>query len=382
MTKVALIGCTEYESAELKEKIRHGLELAGFNPKQMNGKRVAIKPNLLSAAPPEKAVVTHPEFFRAVVRLIKEEGGKPVLIESPAFQSLARVMKTATYDRIIAEEAITVDPMTGTLVIMNELGRKYKRFEVTNGIADVDLLINLPKFKTHGLTYVTGAVKNLFGLIPGRAKTQWHLRANTREEFNAFMLDLYGAYVQYFSAPKQIVHVMDAIIGMQGDGPGTSGTPRAIGAILCGTDAVAVDFLATNIVGLDVNKVPTIIHGARRGLGFAAWSEIEVVGEDWRTLRVHDFKPAPLPFHTKLERFPRLQNHIKNLMVEKPIPIKEKCILCYQCQQICPAGAIAKGDEVPLYDYNACIRCYCCMEICPEGAIRVQGNIIQRLLKG
>lgn len=382
MAKVALLGCTQYDAAVLQAKIRQGLDLIGFDVARMHGKRVGIKPNLLSPSAPDKAVVTHPEFFRAVVRLVKENGGLPVLIESPAFHSLARVMKATQYDRIVSVEGVEVDPMQAILVLANEQGQKYKRFEVTHAIAEVDMLLSLPKCKTHGLTTYTGAIKNLFGLIPGRAKAQWHLRANTRTAFNTFLLDLYGAYRQHFDAARPLVHIMDAIVGLEGDGPGASGTPRAIGAILCGADAVAVDFLAANIVGLDLKTIPTITDGARRGLGKAAWEDIEVVGENWRKLRIEGFQTAPIPFDVKLERFPRLQNFVKNLMVEKPIPVPGTCTLCYQCQRICPAGAITEGQAVPTYDYDKCIRCYCCMEICPEGAIKVQGNWLQRVFKG
>lgn len=381
MTKVSLLRCEGYDLEILKAKMRQGLAAIGFDLSWMHGKRVAIKPNLLSVSAPDQAIVTHPHFFRAAVRIVKEAGGKPILTESPAFQPLNKVLKAAGYDAIIAEEAVEVDPMTDTMVLMHDQGRKFKRFEVTKAIADVDVIINLPKYKTHGLTYITGAVKNLFGLIPGRSKTQWHLRANSREEFSEFLLDLYGAYLQLFKEEKRIVHIMDAIIGMDGNGPGASGNPRRIGAIISGLDGIAVDFVATNLVSVDVKNVITITSGARRGLGLATFHDIDVIGDNLDSLRIHDFKPAPLPFHTKLDHFPFLQNLIKNLMIEKPVPIKDKCILCYQCKQICPVGAIEKGIDVPLYDYDTCIRCFCCLEICPEAAIRIQMNIIQRLFK-
>jgi len=384
MTKISLLRCERYDQDILNNKIRESLENIGFDLDMLNGKRIAIKPNLLSASDPEKAVVTHPEFFRAVLNIVKEAGGMPVLIESPGQMSLGRVMKKTGYEALVAEEGFDVDPIDKTMIIRNDKARKFKRFEVIGGLADVDLIINLPKFKTHGITYITGAVKNLFGFIPGLSKSQWHLRASTKEEFAEFILDLYGAYLTGFDPEKPIVHIMDAIVGMDGEGPGAAGNPKRIGAVITGTDAVAVDFIAVNLVGLAVEKVLTITRGASRGLGVATFDQIELVGDRLEDFHITDFIPTRSTFRSDQMRWPFNTSLFKNLFVEKPIPLPRKCTLCYQCMQICPAGAIdkASGDaKVPRYDYNKCIRCYCCQEICPEAAIRVEKNFIQRFFR-
>src|SRR5512136_1776704 len=172
MTRVALLKCEDYDSLLIREKMLEALHLIGLGPGIFEGKRVVIKPNLLSATAPDKSVVTHPEFLRAALRMVRDQGGKPVLCESPGFQPLAKVMKKAGYDRIVEEEGCEVADPRETSILFHEGPCRYKRFEISSAVFDADILLNLPKFKTHGLTYITGAVKNLFGLISGLNKAQ------------------------------------------------------------------------------------------------------------------------------------------------------------------------------------------------------------------
>lgn len=386
MTEVFLAPCGEYDATKIQETMMSGLLRLGFDPNEIRGKRVLIKPNLLNATEPERAVVTHPEFFRAVVRLVRTMGGTPVMAESPAFQSLSKVIKKTGYDRVLNEESCEATDPEDTRVLFWEGGRIFKRFEISRAFFDADVVINLPKLKTHGLTYITGSVKNFFGLIYGLNKSQWHLRARSGEEFAVLLLDLYGALTQGSTPRKTFVHMMDAITGMEGEGPGISGVPKKIGAMLLGQDALAVDAVAVRLVNLDSKRVRTLSLGQNRGLGAGSLESIKILGAPIDDLEVHDFSPSkaagdPSP----VSRWPLNTEFFKNLMMEKPVPFKDRCTLCYQCKAICPAGAIEKSNgkvPVPFYRYEKCIRCYCCMEICPEAAIALERGKLQWLLKG
>jgi uncharacterized protein (DUF362 family)/Pyruvate/2-oxoacid:ferredoxin oxidoreductase delta subunit len=383
MAKVYLTDCRDYDASQILEKMTAGLSNVGIGPGMLQGKRVLIKPNLLNASLPEKAIVTHPEFFRAALRLVKAWGGKPVMAESPAFQPLTRVMKKTGYDRVAVEEGCEVADPRETAILFCESECKFRRFEVSKVLFEADVVINLPKLKTHGLTYVTGAVKNLFGLIYGLNKSQWHLRARTGKEFSSFLLDLYDALIKGFDPPKKFIHIMDAITGLEGEGPGSSGRPRKIGAIVLAEDALAADAVAVRLVNLDGRRMHTLSMGEKRGLGTASLENIQILGSRLDALEIGDYVPSkssgdPSP----VSRWPLNTEFLKNLLVERPVPSKKQCTLCYQCKAICPGGAIEKSDgqsAVPLYDYRKCIRCYCCMEICPEAAISLKRGKLQWL---
>ena len=386
MTKVSLVSCSTYDAPEIQDRMAEGLMQAGIDPELLQGKRVLIKPNLLNASAPEKAVVTHPEFFRASLRLVKAWGGRPVMAESPAFQLLAKVMRKTGYDRVVDEEGCEVADPRATGVLFWEGAETFKRFEISNAFFDADVVINLPKLKTHGLTYLTGAVKNFFGLVYGLNKSQWHLRARSGEEFSSLLLDLYGALLQDSERPKTFIHIMDAITGLEGEGPGISGTPKNIGAMLLGQDALAVDAVAVRLINLDRKRVHTLMLGQKRELGAASLEGIQIVGGRLDALEVHDYVPSKAAGNpSPVSRWPLNTEFFKNLLVERPVPLKGRCTLCYQCMAICPGGAIGKSkglEPVPLYNYDKCIRCYCCMEICPEAAISLKRGKLQWLLGG
>ena len=384
MADVALLKCDTYSPDVVKDKILQGLNLLGIDPGCFRTARVALKPNLLTAVPPESAVVTHPGFFEAVARIVIDHGGKPVLIESPAVASLKNAIRKAGYLPIIDKLGIEVADTFPVEKISYEHGTRFKYFEISRAFHDVDMIVNIPKFKTHGLTYISAAVKNLFGAVPGMRKSQMHLRFPDKREFSEFILDLYGAILTRFDKQGAILHILDAIVSLEGQGPGTSGSPRKTGAIIIGEDALALDYVAVNLAGLDVNLVATLTSGLAREFGVCSQDEIRVHGERIEDMRMHDFLPTKSAGVPLFLRGSFLRRIMKNLFVEKPSPLEDACTLCYQCRNICPADAIsvAKGDnKVPQFDYSRCIRCFCCQEICPEAAITIRKAKMQWLLR-
>jgi uncharacterized protein (DUF362 family)/Pyruvate/2-oxoacid:ferredoxin oxidoreductase delta subunit len=301
-------------------------------------------------------------------------------------ESAKRVMKKGEYLPIVEELEVTVPSNGRKGVILNPDDRRFKRFEVLGPVLDADMVINLPKLKTHGLTTITCAVKNLLGLIPGLEKSQWHMKAPGREAFSEFLLDLNEALLYGAGSPKPVLHLVDGIVGQEGNGPGPSGTPRQIGAVLAGTSPVATDFVVADLIGFDYRSIASVAGGFERKLGVSSPGEVDIVGENIDSMRLGDFKPARHSVSTATyDRWPFNRKGFRNLFTGKPVPQGEKCTLCYQCKAICPAGAIEKAvgsKNVPRYDYDKCIRCYCCMEICPEAAVDLKSGALEWMLPG
>ncbi|HUN56282.1 MAG TPA: DUF362 domain-containing protein [Smithella sp.] len=380
MAQVALIKCGSYDDDLLTVAIKDSLVKIGFDFAQFKNTRVGLKPNLLMAAAPEKAVATHPAFFRAVAKIVIEQGGTPVLTECHGFGSLKSVMDTTGYSKVVQELGLEVGRMDETAPLHYPQARLIKRIDISKAFFDLDMIVNLPKFKTHGLTYISGAVKNLFGTIPGLRKARMHLRFPKSAEFSEWLLDLNGALINCFEKPKKFIHIMDAILGQEGEGPGTSGTPRQIGAVIAGHDPVAVDFVAAGVAGLDYKKIPSIMLGFRRDFAVSSPADISVIGESIQEMRVKNYQPTKSSATSNFMIDWLSSPAVKNLVIEKPWPREEACTLCYKCMAVCPAKAISQaleGKKVPAYDYKKCIRCYCCIEFCPEAAITLKKGKLQ-----
>lgn len=385
MNKVSLLKCSSYSGTELKKVILKSLENIGFDLKDFNNARVIVKPNLLMPAKEEKAIITHHEFYRAVVQIVKENNGKPILVESPAVHPLKRVINKTDYREVVETEEIEVREPTPVRALNFPDAKRFKTIDISEAYFDADIILNLPKFKTHGMTYMTGAVKLLFGAIPGLAKSKMHFKLPDYSDFSEFLLDLYGAFTYGFTPEKKIIHIMDAILAQEGEGPGPGGKAKKMESVLAGRNGIAVDYVATETAGLDYRKAVTIKEGFRRNYGIASPEEIEIVGNTIEEMRPEPFEPARgNSIMSNAFRWPLNTKTAKNLFVEKPVPQKDKCTACYQCRKICPAGAISvKGEgKLPKYNYRECIRCYCCMEICPEAAIIKKKGTLQWLLPG
>jgi len=228
-------------------------------------------------------------------------------------------------------------------------------------------------------------VKHLFGAVHGLNKAKWHSKANNREAFGEFLLDLYGAYCSGFEPPKPIVHIVDAILGMEGNGPGFLGTPRHIGAVLAGKDGLALDYAAAELLGLEKHRIQTLTEALSRGYGVSTLEEIDIDGQALAKLRLKDFRPPDTKPHVlvKMEQLVVFSSLFKRLLTEKIVPNAEKCVICDQCITICPETALrfdrVSGSWRLRVDSKKCIRCFCCTEICPEGAIDIKPAPIERV---
>ncbi len=384
MTSVSLLRCRGYELPALKETMLRGLHDIGFPLPSFRGARVVLKPNLLSAARPQSAVVTHPHFFRAAAEIVIDHGGRPILAESPAVVSLGNALKAAGYAPVLKDLGIPVADLSETGKLSYPGGRRMRSFEIARAFFDADMIVNLPKFKTHGLTYITAAMKNLFGAVPGLRKSQMHLKFPEKDDFSGFILDLYGAFLNGFDPPRTMVHLMDAIVAMEGDGPGSAGRPRTMSAVIVGLDALAVDWVGVQVSGLDIRLCTTLTEGFRRGFGISSGEEIQLIGERIEDMRVGDFRAPQKPGATRFLQVPLIRRIMKDLFTDRPVPVAGRCTLCYQCREICPAQAIGRaeeGEEIPRFDYGACIRCLCCLEVCPKAAISLKKGRLQWMMR-
>jgi len=361
-SSVSLIRCTDYDQDRVFSAVKQAIDLHGGIQMFVNpGERVLIKPNLLKARPPEAAVTTHPEIVRAVIRLVREAGGIALVGDSPGMGELRKVCETAGILDVVQEEGAVLMELDEPVLVKNT-GR-FQRFEIARNAYEADAIINLPKLKTHGMTTLTGAVKNLFGCIPGKRKVQWHFNTGVNhEQFMAMLVELCALL-------KPRLTIMDAVVGMEGNGPG-SGDPREIGVVLAGPDPVAVDCVAGAVVGVSADRLPVLRAAASAGYGEARLEHIPVLGASIVDIAIRHFRLPP-ESHLEWQLPEWARSSLKNALTTRPVIDHHACIQCGICQGHCPQGAINMHGNKLEISYRNCIRCFCCQEFCPKGAISV-----------
>jgi uncharacterized protein (DUF362 family)/NAD-dependent dihydropyrimidine dehydrogenase PreA subunit len=376
MPFVSIAKCETYESDQVRHALKAALEpLGGIGAFVQPGQRVLLKPNLLMPIRPERAITTHPAVVEAAVKLVQDAGGEPVIFDSSAVPT-GLVMRRVYRDTGMAEVAERTDAELGYDVAAVQVstpdGVLLKRLDLLKICQDVDVVISLPKLKTHGLTTLTGAIKNLFGLVPGMMKPAYHAKLPDVDAFCDMLLDI-AAYV------RPALTVMDAVVGLEGNGPSTQGVPRQIGALVAGADTVAIDAAVCQLIGLRPNQLPLFRAAERRGW----WPmEIDLTGTPVAELAVPDFRlPETARSVEGRTRLSSLVAKRTRLFVPFPVPQDGRCTACRTCERVCPVQAISIVDRLAVVDYDACIRCYCCHEMCPEAAIDLESSWLGRLLR-
>jgi uncharacterized protein (DUF362 family)/Pyruvate/2-oxoacid:ferredoxin oxidoreductase delta subunit len=370
-TPVAIIDCPDYRQDHVDAAVKAAADAAGAIA--VSGAVVLVKPNMLNAAIPERAVTTHPAVVLAVIRWLKQHGAARVLVgDAPAWQPMDSVgTTTGIMQAAKSAGAEWADFTVGVSVAVPD-SRLVRRFEIARPVVEADLVISLPKLKTHGLMYYTGAVKNLFGAVPGFKKSAFHLRFPGRSEFAAMLADLMLAVKPGFA-------IMDAVTGMEGPGP-NAGTPRQVGLILASPDCWALDWVAAGLIGYNPAEVPYLgLAATDQRYGFDP-DAIRTCGEDPAKRTIKHYHRIKVLKDTDLfrRRMPGwLHRIVRNATVARPEFSDDRCIRCAGCIRICPAGALSltPAHRAPTIDYSACIRCYCCHEICPEDAISLHRRL-------
>ena len=382
-TQVYAASCPDYEQAEAC--IRALVEqMGGMGRFVRPGERIVLKANLLRAAPPESAICTHPAVVEAVAKLVKEAGGTPVICDSPGGALHKEAVLRSLFEKTgmaaaaaAAGAELSMDSSTRTVSLPE--GKVLRQAEIITPVAEADGVIDLCKMKTHVLMSMTGAVKNLFGVIPGLSKVGYHATHPDHATFADVLLDLTG-YV------KPRLSLMDGILAMEGDGPGSSGTPRQAGLLLAAANPLALDTAAGAIMNLPRQDNPVLLAAERRGLTPCRMEDVELIGGTVEELRMADYK---FPASTKSNLMDFLgplarpaERLCKKALSQTPRIDGAKCVGCGICAKSCPGQAIAMtapGKKARI-SQKACIHCYCCHELCPQKAVELHQSWLGRLL--
>jgi Pyruvate/2-oxoacid:ferredoxin oxidoreductase delta subunit len=254
----------------------------------------------------------------------------------------------------------------------------YKYWNIAKAAYQADVVITLPKLKTHAMMYYTGAVKNQFGCIPGSEKAEWHTKLPDASNFGKMLLDLNSVVKTSFA-------ILDGIIAMEGNGP-RNGTPKQMNTLIMGKSLTAVDSTAVSLIGYNnVLSIPYLKVAHETGWGTVLPDEIQVLGEKVENMKSQDFK---LSRNARVINFltPGLTNLVSSLTAPDPVLVEDKCIGCRKCDEVCPERSKVisfvkrKGKTIPRWKYSNCIRCFCCQELCPKGAIVTRDKTLSRML--
>lgn len=367
MTRISLVRCSDYTTEHVVDAVKRAVDfVGGIEHFVRPGMTVLLKPNLLSARTPDEAVDTHPEVVRAVSRLVTGAGAKVKLGDAPGGYgaNIEEIFEKSGMKRVAREEGFELVKFTTSKFI--------KGVPITRQAFECDLIISIPKLKTHLLTVLTAGIKNTYGLVTGLYKAECHSKAPKEEDFAKIIAMVY-------SLTRPHLTILDGIMAMEGDGP-SGGTPRAMNLIMAGEDAVAIDAAAAKMIGLeplDV-KVTKVAHSI--GLGEADLSRIEIAGDDIDSFIAKDFK---MPQTTPLKIVPRsLLNALASMIRFKPRIDPKICARCNLCKITCPVNAIEIEKDCCEIDYKACIRCLCCHEVCPYKAISIKRNVLTKMVWG
>jgi uncharacterized protein (DUF362 family)/Pyruvate/2-oxoacid:ferredoxin oxidoreductase delta subunit len=373
--EVAVARCPDYDTERVLAAVRKSVDsLGGIRRFVTSGERILIKPNMLSARAPEEAVTTHPEVLRSVIKMVKECGAIPIVGDSPSGPSTERILRRLAQktgiQKVCDEEGVEFALFEESFKVSFPEGVAAKTFELTTVMREVSGAISVAKMKTHTFTVLTGAVKNLFGLIPGLKKAEYHFRMQNPAAFSEMLVDL-------AECVRPRLTVMDAIVGMEGDGP-SGGTLRDVGLIISSANVHALDSIFLELAGADATAVPSVAIAIRRGLVPADLSAIRIVGEPESATKLKGFK---LPSTARAYGgIPRALGKVAGEIVSgKPVYIAERCTLCGACVEICYAQALTLGEKKPKIDRNRCIRCYCCQEVCPTRAVLLKRRPVRSL---
>jgi uncharacterized protein (DUF362 family)/ferredoxin len=341
------------------------------------GQRVLLKANLLTGRPVAQPVCTHPTVLRAVAVSVIEAGATPFIGDSPAIGTARFVARKCGIRRVADELGIEVVNFTETEEVPNPNSPRYRTLTLAREALRADAVINLPRVKSHGLMLMTMAVKNLFGCVVGLQKSQWHFR--TRRNIEAFTEMLLSVY----RVVNPVLTIADGIVAMEGNGP-SAGRPRPLGILLASADAVSLDRVIGEVVGLRPEFNLTALMGGRLGVGEADLSRIEVIGPGLDTVRVDDFElPHQGSPDNEVVTWP-LAKYLGDAAVTRPEIDHKRCTLCETCIRTCPAEVMslkARGDRKWVrIDRRECIHCFCCQEVCPEEAITPRTGWLARLL--
>lgn len=371
MSTVSIAACETYDPEAVRRAVEAVLApLGGIGRFVRPGMRVLLKPNLIAPLPLERAVTTHPTIVRALAEQVQEAGGEVWIGDSPAGpvqnpESLWRRTGMAEVAGATGARLVPFDRAEWRRL-------RGQDYFIVRPVFEADLVITVAKLKTHTLTLYTGAVKNLFGTIPGIRKREVHYRAPAVPDFSRALADV-------LELVRPGLAVMDGVVGQEGNGPGAGGIPRRYGILAASADAVALDTVLSQAMGCRPGEVFHLQEAGARGLGVADPAAIEVVGDR----RALNFGPVRLPAVQRFLRVPLpgwLTAPLRRATRVRPrLTTPADCRKCGQCAEAYPRGAIPASFP-PRFRLDLCVGCMCCAEVCPQGIIAPDRGPLARLL--
>lgn len=370
--RVYLTKCDEYDAGLIEGKIDDIFETLcpkDFITKEM---KVAVKPNLLMEKRPEDAVTTNPVFIEALCRAVIKRGAKAVICDSPSgpFSPalLASLYRVSGMERAAQNSGATLnyDVSYKDIPCLTDSGKTV--FPVISAVCEADLVISAAKLKTHTLAFYSGAVKNLFGVIPGLKKPGYHFKYRGRNKFFSMIVDL-------CETVKPGISFIDGITAMEGNGP-SAGSPRQMNAIISSMNPHACDLVGAHIMNYGPMEIPTLKEAIVRGICSESVDTAKIIGGDIDRFYQKDFAhPHEGSSSMFMKYIPdRIRTDMVYRFTRKPEVIIDKCRGCGKCAESCPASVIILKDRKAQIDHNKCIKCFCCQEVCPYQAISAAGH--------
>jgi len=362
---LVLIRKSSYRYETLKPLVFSLLDRLG-GERMSPGSRVLIKPNLMTAATVQQAIVTHPAIVRSAVEYTLDRGARPLVADSPALGSFPKILRESGLEEALAPFAVACRPFQDSLKI--DIGQPFGMIEIAREAIESDFIINLPKLKTHSQMLLTLGVKNLFGCVVGYRKPEWHMKTGVDRALFARLL------VQLYQRISPAFTVLDGIVALEGEGPGKRGNPREIGLLFASDSAVALDLTVCRLLNLDPDELPVLRASREAGLLEEA-PAVDGPLESLPALRLPGSAGSLLYGPAILQRTIRLH------FLPRPAVEESRCRHCGACSEICPVKAIGAPDRTLVFDYDRCIRCCCCIEICPHGALHTVDPLPGRILR-
>lgn len=333
-------------------------------------KTVLVKPNLIGAFPPEKGATTDPRIVEVIVKELEKCNTKEIVVGDNSGSIHFDSMKIAKITGILEVSNGHFKNIAGEVEKVKVQSKFIENLYISKIVLQADYIINVPKFKTHSLTTITGAIKNMFGIIPGGKKAKLHTVTHSVDEFAELLVDIYQIRV-----PD--LHIMDAIIGMEGMGP-SNGSPREINKIIGSDNGISLDAVVAFMMGINPRLIELLQVANSRNLGEINPLNIEIDGE---LKKIHGFR---VPKNGIVQKIIKMAvPHAFNFASVTPVVNHKKCKICKKCVEVCPVSAMKIKNKYPEVDRKKCISCFCCDEHCPYGAISLpswQVDIFNRLI--
>lgn len=368
-SQVSIVRCTTYQPGEVQAKVKEAIGLLGGVTAFIKpGSKVLVKPNLLMAKEPEYGIVTHPEVVRAIIKILKEISCNIIVGDGPSvwgreIENVDNVYLVSGIKRVCTEEDVEL--------VKFDKRRWRGEFPLTTWLDECDYCVNVPKFKTHEFTLLTGAIKNLFGLVSGTYKTELHKKHFKPRDFSRMLVDI-------LAQAKPALTVIDGISALEGDGPATSGKLRQLNLFLASSDCVALDSIMAVLMGIQPKDVLTTREAASRRLGNCDMGSISILGETLAKIKPEHFM---LPTASLKRKLPAVVAAIAQLLIRYyPYCLHSNCTRCLACVGICPQKCIMMRNNRIVFDYRKCIACFCCQESCPAAAIKVKKSFLARAI--